>query len=438
MSRSIKSILLRMGWGIAYRFPTLLPPVARFLGRPEMGLPETADIICASSPSTLDRLNLLVPAISDRNVFGGIATALALFKKLSKYFARARIVVLDEGRAAIPRDAYFSSWPIWRLGDADLGPNCIVYCNRRAGSLPVAKGDYFVATAWWTAYIARRILGWQERQFGVPHKFVYLIQDFEPAFYPWSSRYALAQSTYEEADCTVPVFNTKLLRDYFEETGIKFKLCFTFEPHMNDAMRKMRNELAPFKKARRIIVYGRPSVQRNAFAILLQGLRQWSERYGAASDWRLFSGGEAHPDVRLTHAVVLRSLGKMLPQDYAECLAASAIGVSLMLSPHPSYPPLEMATFGCDVITNTFAAKDLSGLSPRIRSLPNVSADALADALIELCDRFEREGGVRMVSLEEASIGGEFLQQKEEFEFCAELAVALRQPSENRPEDGSW
>ena len=42
------------------------------------------------------------------------------------------------------------------------------------------------------------------------------------------------------------------------------------------------------------------------------------------------------------------------------CSAGSAIGISLMVSPHPSYPPLEMAHLGMLVLTNGFGAKDLS------------------------------------------------------------------------------
>lgn len=38
-------------------------------------------------------------------------------------------------------------------------------------------------------------------------------------------------------------------------------------------------------------------------------------------------------------------------------------GISLMSSPHPSYPPLEMSVFGIKVITNNYSNKDLSSLT---------------------------------------------------------------------------
>ena len=35
----------------------------------------------------------------------------------------------------------------------------------------------------------------------------------------------------------------------------------------------------------------------------------------------------------------------------------ASIGISLMESPHPSYPPIEMALFGVNVITNIYESK---------------------------------------------------------------------------------
>ena len=51
------------------------------------------------------------------------------------------------------------------------------------------------------------------------------------------------------------------------------------------------------------------------------------------------------------------SAGKLSLQAYGALLNQCAIGISLMLSPHPSYPPLEMAHSGILTITNSFAEK---------------------------------------------------------------------------------
>lgn len=39
-----------------------------------------------------------------------------------------------------------------------------------------------------------------------------------------------------------------------------------------------------------------------------------------------------------------------------------------MVSPHPSYPPLEMAANGIKVLTNTYENKDLSTLHENLES----------------------------------------------------------------------
>ena len=55
-----------------------------------------------------------------------------------------------------------------------------------------------------------------------------------------------------------------------------------------------------------------------------------------------------------------------------------------MISPHPSYQPLEMSTFGIKTITNTFDCKDLKEFNSNIISLDRYSAEDIAEALLQL------------------------------------------------------
>ena len=48
-----------------------------------------------------------------------------------------------------------------------------------------------------------------------------------------------------------------------------------------------------------------------------------------------------------------------------------------MISPHPSYPPLDMAHLGMLVATNRFGAKDLSTWHQNIHSLASHRPKAL-------------------------------------------------------------
>lgn len=52
-----------------------------------------------------------------------------------------------------------------------------------------------------------------------------------------------------------------------------------------------------------------------------------------------------------------------------------------MISPHPSYPPLEMAEAGLRTITNTYADKDLRSRYPDIVSIVGLTADSLAEEI---------------------------------------------------------
>ena len=70
--------------------------------------------------------------------------------------------------------------------------------------------------------------------------------------------------------------------------------------------------------------------------------------------------GEYFDPARISFLKNARVAGKMSLDDYADILNRSAIGVSLMISPHPSYPPLEMANAGCLTITNGYEGKDMT------------------------------------------------------------------------------
>ena len=164
------------------------------------------------------------------------------------------------------------------------------------------------------------------------------------------------------------------------------------------------------------------SKPRNAFGLIVDGLRTWRATTPDAADWRIVSVGESHHDVDLGGGVVLNSLGKLSMEAYAQLLRTSAIGISLMISPHPSYPPLDMSYLGMLVLTNRFGEKQLSTWHPNILSLHAVTARGLAEDLDVLCRRFEADptAGDRAVPLV-----SRFLDTGAQFPFAAELATLL-------------
>src|SRR4029453_8088672 len=100
---------------------------------------------------------------------------------------------------------------------------------------------------------AARLSRWQAATFGgEPRAFAYLVQDFEPGFYPWSAQYELARATYTAGVPTIAVLNSGLLADYLHEEGLTFGERFVFEPRLDERLRaKLAN---PAEERRRRIV----------------------------------------------------------------------------------------------------------------------------------------------------------------------------------------
>ena len=120
-------------------------------------------------------------------------------------------------------------------------------------------------------------------------------------------------------------------------------------------------------------------------------MRAWRDKFPDAHRWSILSLGQPHADIDLDGGVVIKSVGKAGLERYAQVLLESSIGISLMVSPHPSFPPLEMAHFGLMTITNRFANKDLSLLHDNFISIDDVRPESIADQLVTLCRRFESD-----------------------------------------------
>lgn len=349
-------------------------------------IPEITPFGLRAQADASPRLNLLLPSINPEHYFGGADTAVKLYRELLERFARSRIILLDSH----PREEALRRFPdhvaVDCGDDAATAPRQIVAFNQRySRTVPVGSGDRWMATAWWTAYAAQRAADWQQEQGWRRTPLLYFIQDFEPGFYPWSSQSAVALSTYRPQS-DLGVFNTSLLRDYFVGQGISYRSQAVIEPGLNASLRPVQIPAAP--RERTMLVYARPSVPRNALPLICEGLRTWGWKDARCRDWQVLGVGELDRDLDLG-PFVLRGIGKLSLQDYRERLQRSAIGLSLMLSPHPSYPPLEMAAFGMSTITNRFANKDLGQWFANVVSLEQASPEAIAAALRQEVDRWE-------------------------------------------------
>jgi hypothetical protein len=353
--------------------------------------------------STQRRLNLLLPSINASHYFGGIHTAVQIYQALVGQFESGRIVLMDSSpdTEALTRFADHKAVPY--SVDSEAPRQVVDFSDRYGHTLPVSSADVWLVTAWWTAYAGQRLAAWQQECYGRAGDLAYLIQDFEPGFYPWSSQYALALSTYRPEE-DIAVFNTSLLADYFAQQGLNFRRRIIFEPTLNSRLREalMAARTSEVPRDKRIVVYARPSTPRNAFELLCEGLRSWGWGDARCREWEIVAAGELRADLDLG-PFRLRALGKLAIDDYAQLLVRSAVGVSLMISPHPSYPPLEMAALGMSVVTNGFGNKDLAARLPNVTSFSEFSPEAIATALTDQLDAWEARDMYSAGVLEEGS-----------------------------------
>lgn len=328
-------------------------------------------------------INILLPTLNPTEAFAGIATAIDLGLELASLGHMVRFITTD---LPITSEAATRRFIISRI-PADRSRKMVeqhiaIICgaskrgSRDSVRLPSHTDDLFLATAWWTAHIAQDLIdrhGYSIRQF------IYLIQDYEPNFYPWGSTYADALATYNMD--ALPVFNTTLLRDFLQQKGHKIatKDALAFHPSISPKRYFQRGRTPKIR--RRLAIYGRPEVDRNMFPTAIEALHLFlrCEALGP-SDIELVSIGLKHEDIDFGNGNILTSIGKIPWDDYPEFLSQTDIGLSLMLSPHPSHPPLEMAASGVRVVTNNFSTKNLAAISPAIQSV-SPTPKALSEAL---------------------------------------------------------
>lgn len=423
--RSARLVALVRGFrGFVHGVPPATPPFPASTRRAVRvdGVRELLRVTPRRSDRHDHRFNLVVPSVAGASTFGGIQTAIDLFEAVAGQAERLRIISVQPVGEA---DA--AAFPDYRLVAAsdDFGARreLVSIAPPNGATLLVGRNDVFIATYWTTAALVLDIRCWQASTFGrAPDRFAYLVQDYEPGFYPWSAPYLLARATYDSPASTIAIFNTTLLQEYFHGAGIQFPSEFSFEPRLSPALRRIlaRPQVA---RSRRIVVYGRPGKPRNLFPLIVDGLRAWRASISDADRWTVVSVGQLHQDVDLGGGGLMRSLGKLDLAAYGDLLRESAIGISLMASPHPSYPPLEMAQLGLLVLTNRFGEKDLSSWHTNIASLATVSAASFGEDLVELCQRFE---GDLTLGDRGRLLRPEYVDDGPQFPFASEVAALLR------------
>jgi hypothetical protein len=335
------------------------------------GLPGVAPLNAVIDPalSSSPTLNVLLPGMSMKAMSGGPNTVINLVYRLAAQGVRLRFISTD-----VPADADHASL---FQHFADLTqlpvnlPNVSIACGfDRSKPLMLGANDRFIASAWWNVQMIKRLLPLTQNG-----EFFYVIQDFEPGLYAWSTRYALALETYSLN--YRPILCSNLLAEYMVANHVgRFaedafvKKALVFEPAV-DGTKFYPEESRGDQRIRRLLFYARPTMaERNLFELGLYALRTATELgYFDGDDWEMLFIGEQVPDVTLGRDCRIQAAGWLDYEQYAALMRSSDIVLSLMLSPHTSYPPIEAAASGAIAVTNVFANKTgeaLARLSPNL------------------------------------------------------------------------
>ena len=359
--------------------------------RGDFRIDSLATIIPEASQSEEVRINILLPVFNTAQIYGGISTALKVFSEMYKSDGFDARIIITGGARNNGGETYSELTYQFEEFNHNSERMGLVFL-RENNRLDIRKNDYFIVTSWNTAYSFSDLFCWQCSHYSVKNrKFIYLIQDYEPCFYPWSSEYALAESTYKtNSSQMIALVNSRQLYDYLQNSGYTFSKIFFFEPSLNGKLKEilLKRNCSNGKRAKKIIIYGRPNSNRNAFELLRYSLACWAQQYEKASEWEIVSLGDDFGDIEISSNNTIHSMGKLSLEGYADEMFSAYIGISLMVSPHPSYVPLELSTFGVKTITNTYANKDLSGFNPNIISIDSCSPQVLVQALTKLCNEY--------------------------------------------------
>lgn len=375
------------------------------------------------------RLNLVLPALNQKYIFGGISTALSCFEAMrDELKCSTRIILIDVELDQKTKDKYAKKYDIVPADEESIAKHQIVsMVDRDNQNLVVTENDQFLFTSWWSAYIIQtEYRRWRENDKLRLKPFLYLVQDYEPGFYAWSPHYVLAEATYRFEYPQIAIFNSHELKEYIMKKGYKFKSVYCFEPILNSKLKEKVKLLDDtLYKRKQILVYGRPSVARNAFEIIVESLRKWAVIQSDVESWTILSAGEQHDPVDIGEGMYLESVGKLTLDEYAKILKESYAGISLMISPHPSYPPLEMAVFDVQVVTNSYGNKDMSYFSDNIVSVDNMSPVVIAEKLKKICEQYS-------TVVEHKEVNYDYVYKTNPFQFIKELKKEIEAVYEDK------
>ena len=300
-------------------------------------------------PGEAPRVSLVTDSISAGSLFGGVGTALVMSALLARHLgARLRVITLTEppepGNVAGVLATHRIPW----TGDIEfvhVGP-------KRKEEVPVGDHELFLTTSWWSTRCVLPIVD--------PRRLVYFLQEDERMFYAWGDDRLRCVETLSDPNIRF-VINSRLLFDHLTQGPDALPNILDqgiwFEPAFPACDRKIA-EVDPVGGKQHFFFYARPN---NLRSLYWRGL----EAIGAAleenvldpAEWTFHLAGRDMEQIELPRGVRPDIVQNLSWPDYVKLVRRMDVGLCLMDTPHPSYPPLDLAASGAVVVTNHHGSK---------------------------------------------------------------------------------
>lgn len=297
------------------------------------------------------RVSLITDSISRGSLFGGVGTALILAALLAnRRGAELRIITRTEPAQPANLDHVLQVYglSLQRESQFRFAP-----ASETAAALDLFADELLLTSSWWTTAATLA---------AVPTtRVAYLLQEDERMFYPQGDDRLRCDAVLRRKDLRF-IVNTELLRSHFIASGLTHfeQQAISFEPAFPTRVFHPRPRADEGRY--RLVFYARPHNPRNLFYLGLEVLDQaLLQGVIDAQRWDIVFVGTHIPDLQLATGVRPQRLESLDWSDYAALVGSADLGLSLMDTPHPSYPPLDLVASGAVVVSTRHGVKqDLS------------------------------------------------------------------------------
>jgi SAM-dependent methyltransferase len=295
------------------------------------------------------RITVVTDGIDAGRLYGGVGTALILVALLAKKLkADIRLVTRRDPPIASSFAHILSTNGIEWNKDVEFlySP---VGGSRAIG---VSDSDIFITTSWWTTKAVRPMVD--------PSRIFYLLQEDERMFYPFGDERLRCEETLADPAIRF-LINSELLFEHLTTGPDGYPNIANrgtwFEPAFPRSNYYPEQSITAEGK-RQFFFYARPNNNRNLYWRGLETIEAALESgILRPQDWEFNFVGRDVGLCRLPGKAVIHVRENLRWAEYAALIRQISLGLSLMDTPHPSYPPLDLAASGAVVVTNTRGVK---------------------------------------------------------------------------------